>query len=74
MPALPALREDFIEDEEVFDPEFELCFVSQDIDKVPLGGLSLLLDAVQQLEGYGIGGPAWRRTWCCSRAPSAPVH
>jgi len=56
MPALPALHKDLLTQEEVLNPYPELCFIPQNLDEVPLGGLPVLLDAVQKLQGYGIGG------------------
>jgi hypothetical protein len=58
VPALPSLHEDLLRKEEAFDPNSELGLVAEDLDEVPLGGLAPLLDAFEQLEGYGVGGPA----------------
>ena len=47
VPALPALHEDPLGQEEVLDPYPELRLIPQDLDESPLGGLPLLLDGGQ---------------------------
>jgi hypothetical protein len=58
VPALPPLLQHLLWQEEVLYPYLELGLVAEDLDEVPLGGLAPLLDAFEQLEGYGVGGPA----------------
>ncbi len=54
IPILTTLHKNLLREEKVLDPDLKLSFISQNLNEIPLSGLSLLLDAVKARAGLSL--------------------